>query len=159
MISCYTWRDVERIFKYNVKSWNKNWLDIDVYYDEIIISLSKGTPEKSISDSKETLKDIFGYHYDSDNEEIRLDYGNKAVKVKYQEIEDYQAKEYIPIFKEIRKSKPNPNDLKGKPVIAFHSYKGGVGRTLSMISTINSYSILRKDDGKPYKLLIVDSDI
>lgn len=79
--------------------------------------------------------------------------------IKYEKLEEYTEKEYIPLFKEIRKTQPVPEELKGVPVIAFHSYKGGVGRTLSMISTINSYSTMKKKDGKPYKLLIVDSDI
>lgn len=49
-------------------------------------------------------------------------------------------------------------DLPGVPVIAFHSYKGGVGRTLSLLAFVKAWSEL-KDLKNPQKLLIVDADI
>lgn len=49
-------------------------------------------------------------------------------------------------------------DLPGVPVIAFHSYKGGVGRTLSLLAFVKAWSEL-KDLKNPPKLLIVDADI
>ncbi len=44
------------------------------------------------------------------------------------------------------------------PVIAFHSYKGGVGRTLSLLAFVKAWSAL-KDLKSTKKLLIVDADI
>jgi cellulose biosynthesis protein BcsQ len=90
---------------------------------------------------------------------IVLEFNNKKLEVKFEQVDEYIEKEYIPLFKEFKTIGPTPKDLEGAPVIAFHSYKGGVGRTLSLISTINSFSSIRKADGKSYKLLIVDADI
>nr|WP_305135403.1 hypothetical protein [uncultured Schaedlerella sp.] len=49
-------------------------------------------------------------------------------------------------------------ELPGVPVIAFHSYKGGVGRTLSLLAFVKAWSAL-KDLKSTKKLLIVDADI
>ena len=43
-------------------------------------------------------------------------------------------------------------------MIAFHSYKGGVGRTLSLLAFVKAWSSL-KDMKNPKKLLVVDADI
>ena len=44
------------------------------------------------------------------------------------------------------------------PVLAFHSYKGGVGRTLSLLAFVKAWSELNNLEGAP-KLLIIDADI
>ena len=49
-------------------------------------------------------------------------------------------------------------DLPGVPVIAFHSYKGGVGRTLSLLAFVKAWSSL-KNLKNSKRLLIIDSDI
>ena len=41
------------------------------------------------------------------------------------------------------------------PVVAFHSYKGGVGRTLSLLAFAKAWSEMQGEK----KLLIIDSDI
>ena len=49
-------------------------------------------------------------------------------------------------------------ELPGVPVLAFHSYKGGVGRTLSVLAFAKAWSSL-KDIKNTKKLLIVDADL
>jgi cellulose biosynthesis protein BcsQ len=49
-------------------------------------------------------------------------------------------------------------ELPGVPVLAFHSYKGGVGRTLALLAFVKAWSSLKNVDN-PKKLLIVDADI
>ena len=44
------------------------------------------------------------------------------------------------------------------PVFAFHSYKGGVGRTLSLIAFARAWTNLQKNPENS-KLLIIDSDL
>lgn len=44
------------------------------------------------------------------------------------------------------------------PVIGFHSYKGGVGRTLSLIAFAQAWTNMQNDP-QNNKLLIIDSDI
>lgn len=45
--------------------------------------------------------------------------------------------------------------LPGSKILAFHSYKGGVGRTLSLIAFFRE--LIYQDKGK--KILIIDADL
>ena len=47
-------------------------------------------------------------------------------------------------------------NLPGVPIIAFHSYKGGVGRTLSLLSFVKAWS---EKKGKDKTLLVIDADV
>jgi len=49
------------------------------------------------------------------------------------------------------------DDIAGVPVIAFHSFKGGVGRTLSLLTAVRALSMNSQD--RPVQLLIVDADM
>lgn len=68
----------------------------------------------------------------------------------------------MPLFKKaIYEDSVYPkNNLKelSRPVIAFHSYKGGVGRTLSLIAFAQAWTSIQ-DDPQKNKLLIIDSDL
>ena len=68
----------------------------------------------------------------------------------------------MPLFKKaIYEDSVYPeNNLKklSSPVIAFHSYKGGVGRTLSLIAFAQAWTNIQ-DDPQKNKLLIIDSDL
>ena len=68
----------------------------------------------------------------------------------------------MPLFKKaIYEASVYPaHDLKELkcPVIAFHSYKGGVGRTLSLIAYTQAWTNLQEDP-QNNKLLIIDSDL
>ncbi|MCF7744316.1 KGGVGR-motif variant AAA ATPase [Aeromonas veronii] len=45
----------------------------------------------------------------------------------------------------------------GPDVVAFHSFKGGVGRTTSMMTYVSAY--LKANDKKDVKLLLIDADL
>lgn len=71
---------------------------------------------------------------------------------------------YIPLFQNSYFREKNlfkedmSDNFPGAPIIAFHSYKGGVGRTLSLLSLVRELSS-RHSEEKEYKVLIIDSDI
>lgn len=157
----YTWHDIERAFKFEFKDkWHKCWNEIDVYDDEIVISVQPNSIEIYKSDFSSLLKEFFGGRFSIENNEIDLDYKNNKLRISYEENEEEYG-EPIPLFKAQNRTYKEDSKieiLKGKPVIAFHSYKGGTGRTLSLLSTVFSSSSLKNKD-KPYKLLIVDGDL
>mgnify|MGYP001149199833 CR=1 FL=1 len=54
------------------------------------------------------------------------------------------------------KSRKKEKKISGKPVVAFHSYKGGVGRTLALTSLLKEISSIY---GNEKKVLLIDSDL
>ena len=68
------------------------------------------------------------------------------------------------IYPEAEKSQQITKEQKLEvPVIAFHSYKGGVGRTLSALSLVREFATPRdsneaKKVNKVNKILLVDAD-
>ncbi|NQF16367.1 hypothetical protein HPY31_21015 [Brevibacillus sp. HB1.3] len=156
----YTWYDVERKFK--LQNWNDKWKSVDVYNDEIVINTCNQFSEEDYTVSDNTLKEMFGHHYSKEGRYIRLDFGDKVLKVTHDYSEGivFAENQSLPLFRDIARRLSEPKDLKGVPVIAFHSYKGGVGRTLSLLSTVKALSTKRNSEkNRQYRLLIVDSDI
>jgi MinD-like ATPase involved in chromosome partitioning or flagellar assembly len=162
----YTWHDVKKEFDLAFSKrnsihqmiWPNSWKRVDVYYDEVVITLNQAN-EEVYKETEQALNELFGHHYLSSEKVIKLDFGDNRLNILY-EIDEYnlsQSHKVIPLFKELNKVGERPKDLNGVPVIAFHSYKGGVGRTLSLLAYVRSLSEIKKGDSA--RLLIVDSDI
>lgn len=156
----YTWKDIDRIFK----NFNKNnkypyFNGVDVYHDEVIVSLKDMSKS---NEAKIVLENIIGKHYDKAEDVIKFDLFDKTIQVSWEEdAESRNNSEIIPLFKDViyRDSSYRSDMLKNEelsecPVIAFHSYKGGVGRTLSLLAFAKAWST-----NSEKKLLIIDSDI
>ncbi len=157
----YTSYDVERAFKYKFRDkWHEKWREIDIYNDEVIIYIEEGSLEKNKDAFSGLLKSFFRGFFSVDTEEIRLNYKDKILKVVYEEETDLDEDDIysLPLFKSLNRDPTGIKPLTGVPVIAFHSYKGGVGRTLSMLSSVQAISSLKKGSNS-YKLLIVDADL
>ncbi|MCL6590724.1 MAG: hypothetical protein K6U80_12305 [Firmicutes bacterium] len=160
MSALYTRYDVENVLKIkHLDKWYEKWLDIDVYFDEIVIHVPSDLTETELELSAKHLKQIFGSNYSSEQNLIKLDYLARVLKVNYETTEDAYSKKSVPLFKEMKKGYYKMEPLAGVPIVAFHSYKGGVGRTLSLIAAVRSLSMQRKSNGTPFRLLIVDGDI
>lgn len=158
----YTWKDVERKLLLNRDKWKNIICDIETYLDELIIYL---LPDKSKDAAEEILKVIFGEKFDSKNKKILLDLSGGCLDVSFEVGEDKEESTAVtPLFKKVLYQQSAYYDdliekeLPGIPVIAFHSYKGGVGRTLSLLAFVKAWSAL-KDLNNTQKLLIVDADI
>jgi len=157
----YTSYDIDRAFKYIFRSkWHKSWLSVEVYFDELFIMIEPNTLEKQKEEFTNLLKDFFGGRFKEKEQIIKLDYGERKLSVIYEENVEQKEKRALPLFKAYNRVPEDDifYELKGVPVIAFHSYKGGVGRTLSLLSAIQAVSKI-KDENKSFKVLIVDSDI
>lgn len=152
----YTWKDIERYCLKNKKKWQAKIANIEVYPEEIIVSVKSN---ENYSEAEKIFEELFPKNISEDKSYIKLDMQDKLVKIIYEEdIIDYEKK-MKPLFQRaIYEESVYPseklNDLEC-PVIAFHSYKGGVGRTLSLIAFAKAWTNLEEDG----KLLIVDSDI
>ncbi len=157
----YTWKDIERKVKLYLNNHKCDFINsIDVYSTEIVISINE---EDSIDSIDTIFSELFGVDYDADNKTIKLDQFNIYLHVEI-EIEEKRGNfdKGIPLFRDIifKKSAYTEKIIQSNlpeecPVIAFHSYKGGVGRTLSLLAFAKAWSANSPKD----KLLIIDADI
>lgn len=156
----YTWKDIERMLLLNKDKWQGVISDTEIYTDEVIIHLKVGRVE---ADAKKILRDIFERKYDG--EKILLDLSDEYLGVSFvtdQNEEDDSVA--TPLFRNVLYQKTAyfseliDKELPGVPVLAFHSYKGGVGRTLSLLAFVKAWSELNNFENAQ-KLLIIDADI
>ena len=153
----YTWKDIDRYCKLKRDVWESTFQNIEVYNDIIIIDKIAGKSSKVI------LKKLFNNKYSEEHQEILLDVGGE-IPIREEETEETFYKPKLrPIFKDSpyydnMYPAENLEPLK-KPVIAFHSYKGGVGRTLSVIAFLKAWPEVFISQNKKSKLLIIDADI
>lgn len=156
----YTWKDIERELLLNKSKWQGVISDSEIYTDEVIIRIKKGQTETS---AKKILLQIFGKKYD--DKKIFLDLPGECLDVSFEIDEDEENDSVAtPLFRNVLYQKTAyyseliEKELPGVPVLAFHSYKGGVGRTLSLLAFIKAWSELNNLENAQ-KLLIVDADI
>ncbi len=151
----FTWHDIER--KINKAKWPKSWNRVDVYHDEVVINIC---PEIHDSEEdKQLFENIFEKFFDGESIEIEFDHTKLTVLYEEGDQTDRFRRADAPLFKDIsleNKSESKVPKLPGAPVMAFHSYKGGVGRTLSLIALAKGIAELY---GDKKKVLIIDSDL
>lgn len=130
----YTWKDVERHLFLNRDRWDKDILDAEIYSSDIYIYVKS---LDNINRVGENLADIFEYKYIHKDQKLYLELGKEAYLTVTYEIgeETEHDKQIVPLFRNVLYKKSAyyedmiQESLPGCPVIAFHSYKGGVGRT------------------------------
>jgi hypothetical protein len=150
----YTWLDVEWKLQSDRENWPKCWVSIEIYSGELLIYHTQDTKDSEAP--SRYLEDVFGSCWDSLKRTISFQITGGQLQVSFQASEnsDKQQPVPLPLFKKSFLGEINPPDLPLKPfpvpVIAFHSYKSGVGRTLSLFSLVWKSSI---------KTLIVDANI
>ena len=159
LLVLYTWQDVEKILFLDKQNWPENWKSIEVFSSEIII-YTKDNEENAEKKQEDYLRDLFKqYYYDG---EIIIEVTKTRMEV-ITEVGINEEKEEVqpfPLFKDFLyvrdEYEADIEELPGVPVTAFHSYKGGVGRTLSLITYVRD---VIEEFGADKKVLIVDSDI
>ena len=159
MIKFFTWHDIEVFLKEHQSSWPDSWNDVKVYTDEVVIYSSIADNDHEADQSY--LKEIFTKNYDRNENRILIDFTQSYLDVVFEWEEGGSKRNllFTPLFKDIYyrdiKSGPESDKLPGARILAFHSYKGGVGRTLSLISLLRECSA--KYDNK--KILVIDADL
>lgn len=154
----YSWKDVERFCLLKRQSWENSFELIEVYPHEVTV-YKKESLDHPV---EQVLSSLFGDRFNPELREIKLDIGNITIPVYEDDSQLDQRKTILPLFRDILYRPVSYPSQKlcplQKPVIAFHSYKGGVGRTLSLISFAKAWSTVFADTTHS-RLLIVDSDI
>ncbi len=118
------------------------------------------------------LKEWFGDWYQESEQIIQLDIDNASIPVEFILIDNssYFSPSIRPFWQEVAYLKENPdsnqsdnflaNAYRDKPeIIAFYSFKGGVGRTLHLAAYILALLARAKEINKPVKILVIDSDL
>jgi len=118
------------------------------------------------------LKEWFGDWYQESEQIIQLDIDNASIPVEFILIDNssYFSPSIRPFWQEVAYLKENtdseqsdnflPNAYQDKPeIIAFYSFKGGVGRTLHLAAYILALLARAKEINKPIKILVIDSDL
>ncbi len=156
----YTWKDIERELLLNKGKWQGVISYTEIYTDEVIIHLKEGQTESS---AEKILLQIFGKKYNG--KRIFLDLSGEYLEVSFRITEDEEDNGIAtPLFRNVLYQKTAyyseliEKELPGVPVVAFHSYKGGVGRTLSLLAFVKAWSELNNLENDQ-KLLIIDADI
>lgn len=157
MVRFFTWHDVEIFLEERRSSWPESWRDIQVYRDEIVIYFD--VQYQSREESGLYLKKIFTRNYNEDRQEVLVDFTQNSMRVHYEESEDPERRKrsYMPLFKDmyLKADREEQKDEFNGRIIAFHSYKGGVGRTLSLISLLRECATLSPEK----HMLIIDADV
>jgi hypothetical protein len=163
----YTWLDIKReldllyMNRYRDREilWPEYWKRVDCYHDEIVVTLDRPVNDELIEESSRVLGKLFGHHYSSIDRAILLDYNKQKLVISYDFDESNMKAPHrvIPLFRSLNRTGNPPEKLNGVPVVAFHSYKGGVGRTLSLLAFARAFS--NRDSNNSGRLLIVDGDL
>lgn len=159
MVRYFTWHDIETVLEEKRASWPDCWNDVKVYSDSVIIYYRPS--QRNEEESIQYLKEIFTKNYSKQENKILIDFAQEYLDVIFEEEEDgvKNTRAYAPLFKDIYFSEARmqsvPEKFSGARVLAFHSYKGGVGRTLSLISLLRECTAQYPDK----KILLIDADI
>ena len=159
MIRFFTWHDIKMIFEEHRMSWPRAWVDVKVYTDCVVICFDPDTHVKK--QSCEYLKTLFTRNYNIEEDKILIDFSQTYLDVFFEEDEDEIKRERncAPLFKDVyfsvEKIQAQTEKLPGAGILAFHSYKGGVGRTLSLISLLRECTARYPEK----KILVIDGDL
>ncbi len=153
----FTWYDIDIELRKKRDLWPEWWNRIDVYSDEIVINIDAEKNNKE--ENEKVLDKIFGKMYIDG--QVMVEFDRKMLKVIYEEGDDSDRVIPVktPLFKDMytkEEAEVRKEDLPGSPIVVFHSYKGGVGRTLSLISLVREIS---ETHGNRKKVLIIDADV
>ena len=158
----YTWQDVEACLQDDTykSQWPPHWKAIEVYSTELVIYIEGTEPHPE--NTKAFFAKAFNSLYDKENNKIKL--LHRDIDICYDTMDENQIalqsrQSPLPLFGKAEASFDGFHSLPDElpiPIIAFHSYKGGVGRTLSVIALARELS---NDMNEPLKTLIIDADI
>lgn len=154
-----TWFDVEKKLKvatHNYTEMPDYISNLECYRDGLDVDC------KDAIKANQWIKGIFNQDYDERANSIILSIANASFSVNYNEVaDDGYTKNIYPLWKHAlyapKLQNPNFSALK-VPTYAFHSFKGGVGRT-SALTTFVSSIFNSTNSNEQKKILIIDSDL
>lgn len=169
-----TWLDVERILREKTNNYTvlpKGVQSFHCFYDAIEIGVD---PIKGDKFAHSILNKWFGDWYDEQNKELTLDLSNAKLAVEFinEDTPFFRDTPPKPLWQEVIYIKNSLGDEKKKavpyqspkpqklipPITAFHSFKGGVGRTTALMCYL--FALIDKaPPGKNNRILVIDSDL
>ena len=169
-IRLYTWLDVEEVL-FRVQEQGENWPDWLVgaraYWDSLTLSIEPGRSE----DAMEWLRDLFDPRILEPSDSLfcnllialeSVEGKKRSLPVVLEETEDkFPPPRVVPSFSRpgvlqpgsMAALAPPPLPPESPQVFAFHSFKGGVGRTVHAVAL--AQAIAKKDR----RVLLVDGDL
>ena len=166
-----SWLDVERILAANTQNFVKLPLGISAIraYDDMLEVNTSGDNEESACDF---LRELFGNNWKPDTQRIQLAYSDDSfIDVAFCQDDAPNPSSIKPLWKDLGYLSPESTVLPKVPSVfsgntkisAFHSFKGGVGRTTSLltwlVALIKQFHKLQKSHRKKLRVLIVDADL
>ncbi|MFN5955113.1 MAG: ParA family protein [Dolichospermum sp.] len=174
-----TWLDIRRIFRRKTNygtNLPENIVSIRCFSDAVEINIAD---ENFINKVNDVLKEWFGDWYDEEEFVIRFDIGDATLPVEFiSEEEPYITDiEIRPFWEEIAYLESNsesdsetepavkkivklPEAYTEKPsLIAFYSFKGGVGRTLNLTAHLFALLDRAKELNESINVLVIDADL
>lgn len=165
MSKYYNWHDLDLAFQLLQREgkWPEYIGRIKVFGDEAVITVTNSKVMENQEEVWQKMNEWFPERFDRENHAFILESfsdESRTIQIDIEYEESVRSKRPLPLFGSLY----NPQDAEypemfptGPKIFAFHSYKGGVGRTLSALSFCRSLS-KHKKDGKPHRLLIIDAD-
>jgi MinD-like ATPase involved in chromosome partitioning or flagellar assembly len=166
-----TWLDIDRIIRNKTNGLTKmphGVLDINCFYDAIEIEYASEKIKEE--EAKNILKKWFLDWFDKTESVIRLDIDDSTIPVEFLAGETthdikhafhpfWKEVEYLESAKNshiIKFPEPFPDDIL---MIAFHSFKGGVGRTSHLVAYL--FALLDQAKAIHYdtNILVIDADL
>ncbi len=162
-IRLFTWVDVEEVLLRAAEQdggWLPQVIRADAYWDTLSLHIQRDTESEVI----EWLKELFSPRFDEENGIIleSVDECPRHCQVSI-EVEESQmiGRHFLPTFSRPKvicepgqkKADPLPFNDNEPPLVACHSFKGGVGRTLHALALARA---IERDGGS---VLLVDGDL
>ncbi len=169
-----TWLDVRReILKgvVNRDDFPRKNASISCFSGAIEINLygDAGSREESRQKIREIFSEIFQDWYQTDLEQIRLDLEDAVLPIEFNQYDaPIEANiEYVhPYWREVvysnaatRKAALPTESLTDPKLIAFHSFKGGVGRTLHLAAYLSALLETSAKMAEDISILVIDADL
>jgi MinD-like ATPase involved in chromosome partitioning or flagellar assembly len=170
-----TWLDVRRHIRSKTKYGTKlpdSIVKIRCFSDAVEIGI---TNEDNLEGAKHTVKEWFGDWYLENESVIQLDMGDATLPVEFISGEEvsltgidvrpfWEEIAYLENSSEVEAVKANsvklPEPYTDNPsLIAFYSFKGGVGRTLNLAAYLFALLDKAKELNKSITVLVIDADL
>jgi MinD-like ATPase involved in chromosome partitioning or flagellar assembly len=166
-----TWLDIDRIIRNKTNGFTEmpsGILGIDCFYDAIEIEYASENIKEE--EAKNILKEWFLDWFDQTESVIRLDIDNSTIPVEFlaEETAIDRKNQFCPFWKEVEylKSAENSHTIQFPPpfpddmlMIAFHSFKGGVGRTSHLVAYLFALLGQAKAIKRDTNILVIDADL
>ncbi|MBU1662688.1 MAG: ParA family protein [Chloroflexi bacterium] len=164
-IRLYTWVDVEEVLvrAQQEHAWPKGLIWARAYWDGLTLGIHNGTKDQILA----WLSDRFDPRFDLENARILLQSmpgEQRELATLFEETTETPARpRFSPslarpsvLWPPSAQEYPEPMPLDWPPVIAFHSFKGGVGRTLHALAFARA---ITNKQGVGSRVLLVDGDL